>query len=262
MKRTRRQISLPRFLRVQFALVMREMATSYGKSSFGYLWAILEPIGAITVLSIAFSLIFGSPSLGESFPLFYATGYIPFSIYSSMQQGINGALRENKKLLFYPRVTYMDAIISRFALTFTTQLLVGIIIFGTIMIVYQVSPNIDIIPIFIAIVAASVLGLGVGCLNSVIIHLFPGWKHMWGIITRPLFLVSCVFYLFDTLPEWAQIFVWYNPLVHAIGLTRRGFYPSYEANYASFIYPFLIGALTFSIGLLLLRRHADDLLNS
>jgi capsular polysaccharide transport system permease protein len=257
-----RQLYIPRFVRVQFAMIMREMATSYGKSSFGYLWAILDPIGAIAVLSIAFSLAFGAPALGESFPLFYATGYIPFVVYNTMQQKINGSIRENKQLLFYPRVTYLDAIISRVALTLVTQLLVAVIVFGGIMILYDVDAHVGLADIFAALVAAGVLGLGVGALNCAIVHLFPGWRNMWGILTRPLFLISCIFYLFDSLPQWVQSILWFNPIVHVIGLTRTGFYGSYEGDYVTTAYPFLIGGITFLMGLILLRRHAPYMINS
>jgi capsular polysaccharide transport system permease protein len=262
MNEARRQLHLPRFMRVQFAMIMREMATSYGKSYFGYLWAILDPIGAIAILSIAFSLAFGAPALGESFPLFYATGYMPFVIYNTMQQKINGSIRENKQLLFYPRVTYLDAIISRVVLTLVTQLLVAVIVFGGIMIVYDVDAHVDLAAIFIALVAAGVLGLGIGALNSVIVHLFPGWRNMWGILTRPLFLISCIFYLFDSLPTWAQSILWFNPIVHIIGLTRAGFYGSYEGDYISIAYPLIIGGVTFLMGLIMLRRHAPYMINT
>lgn len=262
MSEVRRQLYVPRFVRVQFAMIMREMATSYGKSSFGYLWAILDPIGAIAVLSIAFSLAFGAPALGESFPLFYATGYIPFVVYNTMQQNINGSIRENKQLLFYPRVTYLDAIISRAVLVLVTQLLVAVIVFGGIMIVYDVDTNVDLGYIFTALIAACILGLGIGSLNCVIVHIFPGWRNMWGIITRPLFLISCVFYLFDSLPQWAQAVLWFNPLVHIVGLTRTGFYGSYEGDYVTTAYPFLIGGIALLMGLILLRRHAPYMINS
>lgn len=257
-----RQLYIPRFVRVQFAMIMREMATSYGKSYFGYLWAILDPIGGIAVLSIAVSLAFKAPALGESFPLFYATGYIPFVVYNTMQQKINGSIRENKQLLFYPRVTYLDAIISRFILTFVTQLLVGVIVFGGIMILFDVDYSIDLGAIFIAFLAACVLGLGIGAVNCVIVHLFPGWRNMWGIITRPLFLISCIFYLFDSLPQWAQSALWFNPLVHIIGLTRTGFYANYEAHYLAISYPVLIGGITLLMGLILLRRYASQMINA
>jgi capsular polysaccharide transport system permease protein len=262
MSEVSRQLRLPRFVRVQFAMIMREMATSYGKSSFGYLWAILDPIGAIAILSIAFSLAFGAPALGESFPLFYATGYMPFVVYNTMQQQINGSIRENKQLLFYPRVTYLDAILSRVVLTLVTQLLVAVIVFGGVMVVYDIDYNINLSYIFAALLAACMLGLGIGSLNSVIVHLFPGWRNMWGIITRPLFLISCIFYLFDSLPQWAQAVLWFNPLVHIIGLTRAGFYASYEGDYVTGAYPFLIGGITLLMGLILLRRNAPYMINA
>ena len=63
------------------ALVLREMATTFGRSPGGWLWAVAEPVAVIALLSFAFSLAFRSPSLGTSFPLFYATGYLPFLLF-------------------------------------------------------------------------------------------------------------------------------------------------------------------------------------
>ena len=61
----------------------------------------------------------------------------------------------------------------------------------------------------------------------------PSWRQLWSIITRPIFLVSCIFYLFDALPVWVQNILWWNPLIHVTGLVRRGIYPGYDASYAS-----------------------------
>ena len=253
---------LPSFVRVIFALIMREMATTYGRSSIGYLWAILEPIGAIAVLSIAFSVAFSNPALGESFPLFYATGYIPFMVYNTMQNKISGAVRENTQLLFYPRVTYIDAIIARFILTFVTQMLVAIIVFSGITVLDGASMHIDLVPIFFGFLVAAFLGLGIGVFNCVIIHLSPSWRQLWSILTRPLFLISCIFFMFDNLPIWVQEILWYNPIIHFIGLTRVGFYSVYGGDYIAVLYPLVIGAIALFLGLALLRRHARELINS
>ena len=253
---------VPRFLRVTMALMLREMATTYGKSSLGYLWAVLEPIGAIAVLSFAFSVAFQTPALGSSFPLFYATGYLPFMFYNSIQNKVSATLRENIQLLFYPRVTYMDAILSRFFLTTITQFLVAAIVFSGIIMLDQVNQRLDITAILISLLVAAVLGLGVGVFNCVIIHLLPSWRQLWSIITRPLFLISCIFYLFDSLPVWVQNILWYNPLLHIIGQTRVGFYAVYEGDYIVLAYPLIVGGVTLFLGLALLRRHAQDLINS
>lgn len=253
---------LPQFMRVIFALMMRDMATTYGKSALGYLWAVLEPVGAIVVLSLAFAIALKNPALGESFPLFYATGYMPFTVYNTMQAKVSGALRENIRLLFYPRVTYMDAIIARFSLTLITQFLVTTVVFAGIIWMDDVNQRIELWPVLVALLVAAFLGLGIGVLNLVIIYLWPSWRHIWGIITRPIFLISCIFYLFDTLPTWVQDVLWYNPLIHIIGEMRLGFYSIYEGRYIVLAYPIIIGAVTLFLGLALLRRHAQDLINT
>lgn len=253
---------LPDFARVIFALIMRDMATGYGRSAMGYVWAVIEPLGAIVVLSLAFQVALRNPALGDSFPLFYATGYIPFALYNTMQAKISNAIRENRKLLFYPRVTYVDAIIARFILTFLTQLLVAIILFWGIIWFSDVNQKIQIGPVLISLIVAAFLGLGVGAFNLVLMFFLPSWKTIWSIITRPLFLISCVFFLFDTLPPWAQAILWYNPLIHIVGENRVGFYSIYEGDYIALAYPISISATCLFLSLAILRRRAQDVINN
>jgi capsular polysaccharide transport system permease protein len=253
---------VPATVRVVFALIMREMATSYGRSSLGYLWALLEPVGAVAILSLAFAIAFSSPALGESFPLFYATGYIPFMLYNTMQNKVSSTIRENQQLLFYPAVTYVDALASRAILTMITQVAVALIVFGGIVILDAFHQKIDFVRVGLSLLVAGFLGLGIGVLNCVIIHLSPAWRQIWSIITRPIFLVSCIFYLFDTLPEWVQSILWFNPLVHVIGMTRQGFYSTYDADYVVVAFPLAVGAVTLFFGLALLRRYSQDLINT
>ena len=66
-----------RWLRVLFALVVREMSTRFGRSWGGYLWAIVEPVGGILLLTFIFSLALRKPPLGTNFALFYASGMVP-----------------------------------------------------------------------------------------------------------------------------------------------------------------------------------------
>ena len=69
-----------------FALVVREMSTKFGRSWGGYLWAIAEPLGGILLLTLAFSLALRKPPLGTNFPLFYATGIVPFFLFSNVER--------------------------------------------------------------------------------------------------------------------------------------------------------------------------------
>ena len=74
-------------------------------------------------------------------------------------------------------------------------------------------------------------------------------------------LVSGVLFLYDDLPRWGREILWYNPLVHIVGLVRRGFYPMYEAAYVSVPYVVGVSMVMLAIGLLLLRRYYQDIIS-
>lgn len=243
------------------ALILREMATSYGRSPGGYIWAILEPIGGIVMLSLAFSAFLRNPSLGVSFPMFYATGMLPFIMYSELQGKIASALNFSKPLLAYPTVTFLDAILARFILGVMTKLLVSYIVVGGIMLLYETRVTLDFPRIFESFGLAALLGLGLGTLTCYLFTRFPLAQQAWGIVTKPLFLVSGVFYLYETIPDPYQSYLWYNPLVHVVGLMRVGFYPTYDASYASPVYVLSIALVSLVAGLLLLWRYHADILN-
>ena len=84
-------------------------------------------------MTLAFSLAFASPALGNNFPLFYATGFLPFMMYSDLANKISQSIRFSRPLLFYPSVTYLDAIIGRFLLNGLTHLMVFYLLIFSIM---------------------------------------------------------------------------------------------------------------------------------
>lgn len=249
-------------LRSVFALVLREMATRYGKSPGGYIWAVLEPLGAIIILSVGFSLIVRSPSLGSSFLLFYATGFMPFTIYNSIANFVSQAITFSRPLLMYPSVTWVDAVIARFFLNALTTVLVTLILLTSIVAVTDTRVIINLPPMVLSIALALLLGLGVGTLNCVLKGLFPAWAQVWSIATRPLFIISGIFFLYDEMPPGVQDILWYNPLIHVVGLMRTGFYPTYRADYADPAYCIAFGLIALFFGVVLMGRHHRDILNN
>ena len=148
--------------RVLFALLMREMTTRFGRSAAGYLWALIEPVGFIALLSLAFSQIAHSPPIGRSFPLFYATGYIAFSFYNDIAALTGRAVLVNRPLLNYPAVTALDTVLARFLLQSLTGLAVAAVVFSGILAVFADQVRLQPVPLITAFALAGLLGLG-GC---------------------------------------------------------------------------------------------------
>lgn len=256
-QRTRRSFAS---LRTIMALVLREMSTTYGSSPGGYIWAILEPVASIALLTAVFSLGFRSPSIGINFPIFYATGMLPFLLYNDLTGKIATALLFSKPLLAYPAVTFIDAIMARFLVNLLTQLMVAYVVFVGILMTFETRTAPDIPVIAQAFAMAGILALGVGTMNSFLFTRFPVWQRIWSVLNRPMFIVSCIFFVFETVPQPYRDVLWYNPLVHIVGLMRRGFYPSYDAVYVSPVYVIGLGMGLLVAGLFLLRRYHRDLL--
>lgn len=242
------------------ALILREMQARYGNSPGGYIWAVLEPVGQLLVLSLLFSFIVRSPSLGNSFILFYATGLLPFSLYNSIANVTTQALNYSRPLLTYPVVMWVDAISARVVLTVLTEVTVAYILLFTFLTLIDTGTVIDFIPILAAYSGAILLGLGVGLVNTVIIGFFPVWQAFWSILTRPLFLISGVILIMEDLPPVAQDVLKWNPLMHITGSMREGFYPMYKPQYISYTFVFMTALILIFAGTLLLRRYHRDFL--
>lgn len=246
--------------RTVVALMLREIATTYGRSAGGYVWALLEPILGVALLSIIFSMAFREPSLGTNFPLFYATGFLPFAMFNDLTNKVAASVRYSRPFLAYPSVTFMDAMLARVILNALTHTTVIAIVLSGIYIIFQLPVVVDMMSIFECLVMTTILAVGVGTCNCYLMTAFPLYERAWGIATRPLFLMSGVFFLYDQMPAKAQDFLWYNPILHCVGLMRRGIYPTYDATYVSPGYVFGISIVLIVIGLLMLVRNYRNLM--
>jgi capsular polysaccharide transport system permease protein len=249
-------------LRVLFALVVREMSTKFGRSYGGYVWAIAEPLGGIVLLNIAFSLTVRKPPLGTNFALFYATGIVPFFLFTGVSAAVGAAISTNRGLLHYPVVSPLDAVFGKFILNFLTMLVVGILLAGGIILFYRLPVTLDPVAALTGFTLTGLLGLGVGTLNCVLFGVFPTWRNVWSVLTKPLFVVSGTFFIYESAPYAFQQIMWYNPLVHAVAEVRAGFYGSYDPYYVSVLYVLAVAGGTFLVGAYLLRRHASWLIEN
>lgn len=248
-------------LRTTWALMLREMSTAYGKSWGGYLWAIVDPVGGIVLMTVVFSLLLRAPPIGTNFAIFYATGFVPFTFYMTMNQKMAQSVSFSKALLAYPAVTFIDALVARALVTMLTGLLVSYLIFSFLLLTQETRTDPQVFQILLSFAMAAALGIGVGVLNCFLFAAFPDWVTIWGILNRPLFIISCVFFIFDNIPHPYDAWLWWNPLIHVVGQMRKGFYSSYPGDYVSPAYVFAVSGVLTVIGLCLLLRYHREMLN-
>ncbi|WP_438753735.1 ABC transporter permease [Pararhizobium sp. O133] len=247
--------------RVVSALLIREMEARFGSKPGGYIWALLDPAANVALLTIIFQAIARAPALGISFPLFFGTGYIGFQFYQAMATYLNGAVRANKSLLSYPNVAPIDTIVARYVLQLVTTVAVAAVVLSVIVGTMRFPPELSWPPIVEAAFIASMLGLGVGLSNNVLFIKYPLYEKVYGIVNRPLYLISGVFFLPDAIPHPYREIIFYNPLIHVTMHFRTGFYDEYRAVGLDISYAYTFAFLTFFFGMVLFSASSAVLRN-
>jgi len=256
--------SVGRFItfRTITAMMLREMSSTYGRSPGGYIWAVAEPAAGIVLLTTVFTLSgFRTPPIGTNFPIYYATGILPFMLYTDVSSKVAQSLRFSKSLLAYPRVTFMDALLARFALNFSTQILVFYVLISIILLLYETRTSLNFEKISLALAMGGALGFGVGAVNCYLTTRFQVWGRVWAITNRPMFILSCIIFLFEAIPEPYSSYLWYNPVAHITGQMRSAFYPYYNPTYISPAYVFGISGVMTILGLISLKKYHKEILN-
>ncbi|MDG1530739.1 MAG: ABC transporter permease [Paracoccaceae bacterium] len=256
--------SIGRFitLRTIIAMILREMSSTYGRSPGGYIWAIAEPAAGIVLITTVFTLAgFRTPPIGTNFAIYYATGILPFMLYADVSGKIAQSLKFSKMLLAYPRVTFMDALLARFALNFSTQVMVFYVLISIILVLYETRTSLDFGKISLAFAMAGALAFGIGVVNCYLTTRYQVWSRVWSITNRPMFLLSCILFLFESVPEPYASYLWYNPVAHITGQMRSAFYPYYNPTYISPAYVFGLSAALTVLGLIMLKKYHKDILN-
>ncbi len=226
----------PEQLRVLEALVLRETRTRFGTHQLGYLWALIEPVLWVLTFYGLSAAVGREPPGGMDLIGFMVTGIVPFQLFSSTMNRAANAIDGNKSLLFYPQVRPLDLVVARALLELATLSGVFVILMaGNAMIVGSLEID-RLLAVIGGLVSACMLGAGLGltiCSLSVMNGLV---RRLHGPMTRPMFWLSGVFFTAESLPSTARSILSWNPLMHAIELTRSGWYSAYSDRHVNIIY--------------------------
>lgn len=242
-------IALQLQLRVITALILRETRATFGTSQMGYLWAIITPAAAVAVLVIIFTAIQRHPPFGESFALFFATGVLTLELFKKLGSSLMTVFEANKALLTYPPIREPDVLFARALLIGMTYVLIMGIFFSGL-----IATGLAGFPAYPAELMAAygvtfLLGFGFGATNAVIISLWESWRHVVTIFTRPLFIISAIFYVPSYMPPPIIAVLKWNPVLHAVEWMRNGYYPNYDSLVLDKTYILSIAIILIFIGL-------------
>lgn len=256
-------LAAQRTWQAMWAVIMREFRAKYGERRLGFIWAFAEPLAYIATLTFFMTVVRGrtvSP-LGSSFIPFVTLGLMTVMTYTRVEQLVRSGIKSSKALLKYPRVRPFSIYAGRFVLLMATQL----IVFTTLFVIYVsfglIGPPDEPGRLIAPILAAAMMGFGVGLINAIIIAYFDVWEMIMRPANRILFYTSGLFYLASSFPPQILKYLQYQPLLHTTEWLRSAYYSNFESTFADPGYAMWCSLVILFVGLLAHRVFEDRVLN-
>jgi capsular polysaccharide transport system permease protein len=235
--------------RILVAIMLRDVRTRFFGSAFGFLLAIGWPLSHIFILLAVNTAIGRAAPYGDSSALWYATGVVPFMVFSYMARFTMMGVVMNKPMLSFPVVKVTDILFARAILELLNA---GIVIICTMLIFGLLGIDfapIDLVQACLALGASMLLGLGFGIVNGVITGLAPFWMVGFQLFTVMLWLASGVIFVPDALPDFARYWLSFNPALQGIEWMRSAYYEGYGSGILDKSYLLFFAVLMLFLGL-------------
>jgi lipopolysaccharide transport system permease protein len=233
-------------------LVWRDIKIRYRQTLLGGLWAVLQPLIAMLILTFIFHRLAGVNSDGPPYPLFAFAGLAPWTFFSTAVSQSSNSLVSNQALIskvYFPRVFIPLGAIGALLLDLTLSL--GLL--GLLMCYYRwpISAKLLWLPVFIlaAVLATSGAGLILSALNVS----FRDVKYAVPFLIQMGIFVTPVIYPIRYIPGHWRILMGLNPMTGVV----LGF--RYALLGSASPWPIMglslnVSLVIFVVGLLIFRR--------
>lgn len=243
------------------AVILRDIRSRYFNHGLGFLIVPLFPVGHILVLLLIYNVTGRQSVFGDDLWLFFATGMVPALTFQYISRYMSISVVANKGMLAFPAVHLLDIMLARCFLEF-----IGIVISIFIIFIVLISVGSEIKPrspqdALLAMLAVSLLSIGVGTIASVIAAIWPFFTMVYALSIAILYFSSGAPLYLDNFPEEIMYYVTFNPVFHAVEWLRISYYLGYPNQYLDKTYLIACGIISLNIGLLMERLLKRKILN-
>jgi capsular polysaccharide transport system permease protein len=247
-------------LRIQrdviYALLLRELASRFGKSRGGFLWVLVEPIAHLVVPILIFGFLRQRLVPGIEYPVFLVYGFLPFLLFKAICLQIVDGTNASQGLLSYRQILLMDVFVAKALAHWVIQAVVFIVVItGLAMLGYDVLPPRP-VELACVLLLSTVLAFGLGLLFAAISSLVPDARPIVHVMFMPLYFISGILFpvtrFSDEWVRWLAI----NPVLHLVEWSRVMGLDGYEPmDHLSIMYPVALALTATVIGLMLYRQR-------
>lgn len=214
---------------VIFALFAREIRTGFN-DKFGLSWAVINPLVFIFVLSFIRGRLGGGETHTVPTFTFMAIGILFIQTFLLTMGSSAKAIKKNKALFAFRQVQPISAVFAGALFSLLVKLFV---IVGIILIMYFLGMDLQLfnpLLFLVCFLLLWILAVALGLIFGIAELFVSEVGKVVDLLTRPLFFISGVFFSLKDFPREYWHFLDWNPILHAIELSRSASHSTYGSE--------------------------------
>ncbi len=244
-----------RYRELIWALALKELKIRYKRSVLGFLWALLNPMLLMLVLTVVFSTIMPFPI--PHYAIFLLSVLLPWTFFaqslSYATESIVGNADLIKKLRVSKIVFPVAALVSNLI-----NLLLSLIPLVLLVVVMRHPLHVTWLYLPVPLLALAILTLGATFFFAVANVYYRDVTHIVQILLQVLFYLTPILYAEDFFPAKYRWIFKLNPLVFAFHGFRLSVYYGKLPTLQSIVASFICAFLSLAVGFAIFRRYQDD----
>ena len=239
--------------RVIGALLMREIITRYGRNNIGFLWLFVEPL----LMTLMILLLWGAARANQYSDLniiaFTLTGYPLAMMWRNVSNRAIGAISANASLLYHRNVRVLDTLFARMLLEIAGATIAQIAIVGVLILIGWIPAPADVFYMLMAWLLMAIFAIGLGLVICSIAFKVEAFGKIWGTLSFVMMPLSGVFFFVSSLPQQAQQYVLWMPMVHGTEMFRQGYFGASVITHESISYIVLCNLVLLLLGFIMVN---------
>ncbi|MBV9762712.1 MAG: ABC transporter permease [Acidobacteriaceae bacterium] len=244
-----------RYRELIWALAMKELKIRYKRSVLGFLWALLNPMLLMLVLSVVFSTIMKINI--PHYAIFLLSVLLPWTFFSQSLSYAVESIVGNADLIKKVRVAKLVFPVAAVASNMI-NLLLSIIPLALIVVLMGHPFHLTWIYLPVPLLALTIFTLGATFFFAAANVYYRDVAHILQIVLQAWFYITPIIYSIDFFPEKYRWIFKLNPIQFVLNGFRLSVYygllPTPESIFASFLCAFI----ALFIGFAVFRRHQND----
>jgi capsular polysaccharide transport system permease protein len=247
--------------RIIYALLLRELATRYGRDNIGFLWLVGEPLLFSFGVMVMWSIIRPPYDHGIAVIPFVVTGYLPLTLLRhNLTQGIN-CIKVNSNLLYHRQITLLHLFIARAILELAGISLAFFIVVATMIPFGLMDPPKSWSMLYAGWFLLDWIVFGMALIFGSLAQFSEVVERAMNLATYVMIPLSGTFYMIAWLPYRYRAEVMKIPLVNCEEMIRSAFFGEFYPTYydVGYAVAWALGFTFFGLILLALARRRVEI---